>query len=237
MESVLIKGDLAKLTPDERNNYYSAVCRSLGLNPLTQPFSYIMLNGKLTLYAKRDAADQLRKINNISIEIVSQEQHDDLLTVHVRARDATGRTDEDLGVVAFPPTLKGEARANAILKCVTKAKRRVTLSISGLGFLDETEVEDIPASAKRPVAAPNVMTALPAEGPAPHDPKTGEILPSGDLSETEEYLRNEAWKGTAALQTAWRNLSPEDQRIFADLKDTTLKPIAIDADKIRAMET
>ena len=34
----------------------------------------------------------------------------------------------------------GEFAANAIMKAVTKAKRRVTLSISGLGFLDETEV-------------------------------------------------------------------------------------------------
>jgi hypothetical protein len=39
-------------------------------------------------------------------------------------------------------------RANTILKAITKAKRRVTLSICGLGWLDETEVEDIPAEAK-----------------------------------------------------------------------------------------
>ncbi len=188
IESVIAKGDLAKLTPDQRNTYYREVCRSIGLNPLTQPFAYITLNGKLALYAKRDAADQLRKLNGISIEIVSQELADNLLTVHVRARDQSGRTDEDLGVVymgyperakdrngnwiAHPKAgkpLEAEERANAILKTVTKAKRRVTLSISGLGFLDETEVEDIPA-------APNVML--------PHDPDTGEILePSAPTAE------------------------------------------------------
>ena len=48
------------------------------------------------------------------------------MTVHVRAKDKDGRTDEDLGVVAFPESMKGEIAANAILKCVTKAKRRVT---------------------------------------------------------------------------------------------------------------
>ena len=53
MESVIAKGDLAKLSPDERVRYYNAVCKSLGINPLTQPFAYIMLNGKLTLYATR----------------------------------------------------------------------------------------------------------------------------------------------------------------------------------------
>ena len=123
---------------------FQRVCHSLGLNPLTQPFEYITLNGKLRLYAKRDAADQLRKINGISIEIVSQEVSDGCLTVHVRAIDRNSRRDEDLGVVPFSDALKGEARANQILKAVTKAKRRVTLSISGLGFLDETEVATIP---------------------------------------------------------------------------------------------
>lgn len=173
IEAVIAKGDLSKLTPDERNRYYNEVCRSIGLNPLTQPFQYIVLQGKMTLYAKRDCADQLRKINGISIEIISQEQSDGLLTVHVRAQDQTGRKDEDLGVVAFPETLRGEARANTILKAVTKAKRRVTLSISGLGFLDETEVEDIPAAAKTPPKpAPNII-----QRPTEYtDPETGEVL-------------------------------------------------------------
>jgi hypothetical protein len=107
------------------------------MNPHTQPFAYITLQGKLTLYAKRDAADQLRKIHGVSIEVVSQKISNDLLTVHVRAKDRDGRVDEDFGAVPFPETLKGEARANAILKAVTKGKRRVTLSICGLGFLDE----------------------------------------------------------------------------------------------------
>lgn len=162
VESTLVQGDLSKLSSEERTNYYMRVCESLGLNPWTQPFEYITLNGKLKLYAKRDCADQLRKINGISVSIVSQDVIDDLLSVHVRATDKDARTDEDLGVVSFPPTLKGEARANAIMKGVTKAKRRVTLSISGLGFLDEIEVEDIPASAKRPAPpSANVMNSPP----------------------------------------------------------------------------
>src|SRR5262245_61905396 len=139
MEQVIVKGDLSKLTPEERVRYYSETCRSLGLNALTRPFEYIVLNGKLQLYARRDAADQLRKINQISVKILSQELRDGLLTIHVSATDKTGREDEDLGVVNFPDTLRGDARANTVLKAVTKAKRRVTLSIAGLGFLDETE--------------------------------------------------------------------------------------------------
>jgi hypothetical protein len=116
---------------------------------MTKPFDYIVLNGKLTLYALKACTDQLRKLHGVSIEIVSYRETDGLYSVHVRAKDRDGREDEDFGVVALPDTLKGDARANSILKAVTKAKRRATLSICGLGFLDETEIEDIPASAKR----------------------------------------------------------------------------------------
>src|SRR6516165_7311992 len=155
MESVLIKGDLARLTPDERVTYYNAVCKSIGLNPLTQPLAYMNLQGRLQLYAKRDAADQLRQLRNVSIEILRQGLTEDLYSVHVQATDAHGRKDEDLGVVPLPANVKGEFRANMILKAVTKAKRRVTLSICGLGFLDETEVESIPDAKLEP--APSVQ--------------------------------------------------------------------------------
>ena len=106
MESVLIKGDLAKLTPEERVRYYSEVCESIGLNPLTKPFEFIVLNGKLQLYALRTCADQLRKINSVSLEIVSREIEEEILTVHVRAKLPDGRSDEDLGAVSYPSTLE-----------------------------------------------------------------------------------------------------------------------------------
>ena len=149
IESVVTKGDLAKLSSQERTQYYVEVCKSVGLNPFTRPFEYIILNGKLILYARRDAADQLRKINGVSIEVVSRKIEDELVVVHVRASDKTGRTDEDFGAVSIAH-LTGEARANAILKAITKAKRRVTLSISGLGFIDETEVDDMPVTNRVP---------------------------------------------------------------------------------------
>jgi hypothetical protein len=41
-------------------------------------------------------------------------------------------------------SLKGDSLCNALMKGETKAKRRVTLSIAGLGWLDETELETIP---------------------------------------------------------------------------------------------
>lgn len=145
MEAVIAAGDLAKLTPEKRVAYYSRVCASLGLNPFVQPFQYITLNGKLTLYATRTAADQLRKLNGVSISKPDVQFDEGLCVVSVTATTADGRSDSELGVVTIEG-LKGDARANAIMKAITKAKRRVTLSIVGLGWLDETEIETIPSA-------------------------------------------------------------------------------------------
>lgn len=160
MEQVVMGGDLGRLDAAGRMAYYQATCKSLGLNPLTRPFDYITLNGKLTLYAKKDAADQLRKINGVSIERPEITFQDDLIIVNVSGYDQTGRRDSEIGVVK-----KGDMRgdmANSLMKAVTKAKRRLTLSICGLGFLDETEVETIPDAQLEPPVPP----APPAPAPA-----------------------------------------------------------------------
>ena len=152
-DAVLIQGDLSTLNEDQRSAYYLKVCDSLGLNPHTQPFEYIPLGGKLKLYATRACSDQLRKLHGVSIQILSRELVEDIYTVTARAEDMTGRTDESCGVVSLKG-LQGEARSNKIMCAETKAKRRVTLSICGLGWLDETEVESqIQVQPSRPVVA------------------------------------------------------------------------------------
>lgn len=152
MEDVIIKGDLSKLSPEERAHYYTEVCKSLGLNPLTKPFEYIVLNGKLTLYATRACTDQLRSLRKVSvIDLVSVER-DGVMVSTVKVQDGEGRTDMATAAVTLG-SLKGDNLCNAIMKCETKAKRRATLSICGLGLLDELEMETIPASS---------ITTLPA---------------------------------------------------------------------------
>jgi hypothetical protein len=145
MGKVLLQGDLERLTPNERLNYYKAVCTSTGLNPLTRPFNYIKLNGKLTLYAKRECTEQLRTIHGVSISIKSREVTEGCYVVTSGATLPNGRTDESIGAVPIEG-LKGEARANALMKAETKSKRRVTLAICGLSFLDETEVDSVPSA-------------------------------------------------------------------------------------------
>jgi len=143
LESVMIGGDLSRLSVDEKMKYYKTICESLGLNPMTKPFDYIKLNGKEVLYAKRDCADQLRAIHGVSITNLTKEEIDGIYIVNVTAKNKYGRIDSDTGAVNMAG-LRGEAKANAMLKAITKAKRRVTLSICGLGMVDETEADDTP---------------------------------------------------------------------------------------------
>jgi len=174
LEQVMVTGDLSKLSPADRLKYYESVCRSLGLNPLTGPFQYITLSGRLTLYAKRDATDQLRKINKVSITKLVREKLDDVYVVTASATTADGRSDESIGAVSLKG-LAGEALANALMKAETKAKRRVTLSIVGLGMLDETEIETIPDAQQANVNTTTGEMSQPARLPqpktVPHEPE------------------------------------------------------------------
>jgi hypothetical protein len=145
LERIIIHGDLSKLSQDQKVEYYRLMCESLGLNPNTRPFAYLVLNGKTVLYALRDCTDQLRRIHKVSVIETSQEEINGVYVVVCKVQNGEGRTDIARGAVDLGQ-LKGEALANAIMKTETKAKRRATLSICGLGVLDEMEIEDVTAA-------------------------------------------------------------------------------------------
>lgn len=158
IESVMIKGDLSVLPAAQKVEYYAKVCESVGLNPLTKPFEYLELNRKLVLYATKGATEQLRNIHKISLKIVSKEKIENVYIVTAEATGKDGRCDSATGAVNVEG-LKGEQLANAFMKCETKAKRRVTLSICGLNMLDESEVESIPQQAKQVTTVTHVSPA------------------------------------------------------------------------------
>jgi len=158
---VILHGDLKQLTPAQKLSYYKAFCESLGLNPLSKPFQYLTLSGKEILYAGRDATDQLRNRRGVSLDITGREVVEDTYVVTARATIGD-RHDESIGAVPIGG-LRGEARANAMMKAETKAKRRVTLAICGLGMLDETEVSslDVEPEPPSPAVVPDYPTGRP----------------------------------------------------------------------------
>lgn len=148
-ESLALKGDISGLTPREKVLYYGQLCERLGLDPYTQPLLPLTLNGKQILYAAKGATDQLARNHDLTREVKTREVVNDIYVVTARASKPDGRSDESIGAVPIGG-LKGESLANAMMKAETKAKRRATLSLLGLGMLDESELETIPPRAMEP---------------------------------------------------------------------------------------
>lgn len=197
LEMIVASGDLGKLTPHQRKSYLLALCESIGLNPLSRPIEFVSLNGKVVPYFKKDGTDQLRQLRKISITIVGREVVDGILTVTARASTPDGRCDEDFGSVVIA-NLKGEQAANATMKCITKAKRRVTLSICGLGFTDESELETIPNArvlTEEPIA-PSPLQATIVTTPANDTPDAVKVWSQRMLDAEADGM--EAVDGVAA---------------------------------------
>lgn len=142
ISSLVINGDLSKLDAGQKVQYYRMFCERLNLDPISQPFKLLKLSGKETLYCDRGGAQQLSRVHGVSHEIKSREVINSIFVVTAIAKTKDRQT-ESVGAVTIE-NLKGEALANAMMKAETKAKRRATLDLLGLGMLDETEVETIP---------------------------------------------------------------------------------------------
>lgn len=164
---LVLGGDLSVLNPDERVQYVVALDRRLGLDPATQPLKLIELDGKLVVYADRSCCQQLNRLHRISHQILARKTEDGLHKVECKATSHDGRSTVNVGIVpvlepdrikvwnpqaraktwASNPragqALKGEALAVAQMKAETKAKRRSTLDLVGLGLLDETEIDAV----------------------------------------------------------------------------------------------
>lgn len=158
MAALVAGGDCSRLSPAQRTAYYAARCEAAGLDPRAQPFAFMRLNGKEVLYALKAASDQLAAKHGVRMTIVSQATEEGIRVVTVRAEAKDGRQTDEIGAVPVKG-LQGDALCNAMMKAVTKAKRRAVLSICGLGMLDETEAESIPQATPAPA-----VEVLPAAG-------------------------------------------------------------------------
>jgi hypothetical protein len=209
MEAVVVGGDLAKLTPPQRLEWYRNRCEAAGLDPRTQPFQYITLQGKLTLYATKAATDQLIASRSLSVQIVNRGMVGDLYEVVVRVTFPDGHHVEDMAALPISG-LRGDALANATMKCVTKAKRRTVLSACGLGMMDESEAETIPgAVVVAPEVLPPPITRQLADTDAKKDELTrvnahfwasvreaaqGQAIPAGDVDAVVHHVLASAYQ-------------------------------------------
>lgn len=143
---LILAGDLSKLNATDRVAYYRGYCERIGLDPFTKPFDILRLNGKEILYLTRSGAQQLNKLHGVSHQITAREViAGEVYQVTARATLPDGRHTESIGAVSVAG-MKGENYCNAIMKAETKAKRRSTLDLLGLGILSEEEAVGMPGA-------------------------------------------------------------------------------------------
>lgn len=141
----IIGGDLKALNPQERVEYYLAMCEGNDLDARTKPYEYIDLRGKIVLYLTGGGAAQIASKRGVSTEITYSETENGCRVVRARAWEIkTGRSTESSAYVPIDG-LKGEAYGNACMKAETKAKRRAIIALTGMTAMDETELETTPA--------------------------------------------------------------------------------------------
>lgn len=150
--ALLLHGDYGKLSPAQRNVLLLELCRAHGLDPLTKPFMYIAVDGRKILYASRSAADGIAKnkgLSEVGHEFV-ETPNGTILIVKVadpawlESDGKRGRMKE--GFSAIPSNLSGSAWVNAVKKAHTQANRRAILALEAPGFMDESEIGDIPGA-------------------------------------------------------------------------------------------
>lgn len=146
-------GDLSKLTTEQRVLYYRQRCKIAGLDWRTQPFDWILLDRKLTFYAKKEAASGLIAVHKLKVELADgflfENTDREQFRVKARVVFPDGRTVENIGLVSTAG-LAGKALENACMKAATKATRRTVLMACGLGLLDESELEGLQTAPATP---------------------------------------------------------------------------------------
>lgn len=205
IRALILNGDISKLTEDQKVQYYKYTCERVGLDYKANPFQFLKLQGKEVLYLVRAGAQQLNQLHKVSHQITSRELIPDagIYQVTARASQPDGRYTESIGAVNIQ-NLKGDNYANAIMKAETKAKRRATLDLLGLGMLDETEVETIP----------NAITIEPKKLPD-KQPEVKNL--HGDF---------EACESIADVKRLWETMNDDERKAYGELKRMTEAKIA-----------
>lgn len=134
IERARMSGDVKALGPADR----VALLRSLvdearlawGAAP---PVILVSADGKLVPYITKAGADQLAKVQGVSIVALELVEVQGVVDATATARDSSGRTNTDVGSCAFDPDVP-TTRARARMVAATRARRRTILGLLGSGF-------------------------------------------------------------------------------------------------------
>ncbi len=162
INAYLRTGELQGFSDEMLNDIYAKECRRLNLDPFDRPFDVISFKkGSLRLYLTSKGNDTLAAIHNISRVTIHQPQVrvvQKALLVYCQS-EAILPAGRRQSASAFLP-YNEVTLATDLMKIETKAERRATMKLMGIGALLEDDLSSIP----------NVM--LPAVEPKQLDPGT-----------------------------------------------------------------
>jgi hypothetical protein len=195
-----LAGDLARLSSEGKVKFYAKLCEFTGLNPLSKPFDWITFQGKVTLYPNKGCAEQLRALHRISFDDDFQRKIESgciICTVRVTSPD--GRRDWATAAIPFDEKMSPDAKAMAIMKVETKAKRRATFSICGLTMFVRGDGED-DDEVRQVHAKVSAVTST--------ESSTDRAAMLGSVVETTEVISGPATVGTTGERAASQPPTP-----------------------------
>lgn len=229
VRKVALSGNLKSLSENERWEYYEAFCRHLNLEPTTRPFDVMEREGKVSLYPNANCAAQLGERMGMSFPEYQTEIIMDCVFVYrVRAVTEDGR--EAWGTGAVPLGRSPLEIASAIKKAETQAKRRVTLSMGGLGITDSDEME---------VIGTQVINSEPTQ-PEPKtrkaEPKPGRVFHIVNGAEVEGLPPEEVARQAEAAAESTRVAQEQSAAFRAEQKAKAAAELSIAGAKRTASE-
>ena len=216
LEKIIMENDLSNLNSSQKMTYVKELCAVLSLNPASQPFAFIKFQGALKLYPTKNCAEQLRNQYRISVRILTENFVNDekgepnFYKVTVEGQIGQ-RVDQDVAMLylfdKYNKKLTGQDLGNAVMKTITKAKRRLTLSMCGLSFdktnynkpndFDDLDDESFNTVAIDPTTG-EVISKEPTDKPLIEKTTSGEIIVNSktklfdDLYDlASDYMNNE----------------------------------------------
>lgn len=138
-----LTGDWSKVPDKIKAAFVEKCCNELKIPLVLNPFRFIKTKNGEKFYAPAEAAALILNYNEASVTIVSSTFLRDEQIYSVVAECSNGkRKVQNIAFLSVAGT-SGQDRANAYMKCTTKAIRRAVLSAYGLSARErDTEEED-----------------------------------------------------------------------------------------------
>ena len=233
--------DTRSLEPADRKAVLVGLARKLGLNPMSNAVMFLLTNGRETLYVTKQGTDQIAAAARLQRETIKGPEvvtieGRKLVFCQVRATHPDGRSEVSTATLALMDPV------NDLMKCETKAKRRATLSVCGLGLLAEDEIETIPGAQRVPMST--TETAQATETAAPTGENAAAAVadvpaePSGEhaemLAAVHEQIANLELPGPAVK--LWIAARPDLARCTATEREAVWKALCARTEEVGKMK-